>query len=152
MKKVIKCLIGVLLIGLMSACSVGQYNSNSVKTMDFTPNVVRLEMTLNDFILLGEVRVDVSYRTYLSAFNVFETINGQDYNRRVSNRVNFTGARAVKLSKPIQRATYKVIELFPDADYYVPVFTEKQIDGLFLGRHTKEAVTFKAYKQKKIVQ
>ncbi|MDP4240296.1 MAG: hypothetical protein Q8904_12585 [Bacteroidota bacterium] len=149
MKRVLNYVICALFIGLMSACSIGQYSSNTVRTADFAPGFVKLDLTMNDFELLGEVKVTVEYRTYFNAINVYETINGEAYNRRVSRRVHFAGDRGIRLSLPIQKATYKVIDQFPNGDYYVPVFTDKQIEGQFLGRHTKEIVTFKVYKQKK---
>jgi len=149
MKRVLNYVICALIIGIMSACSVGQYSSNSVRTVDFTPGIVKLNLTMNDFQFLGEVKVDVEYRTYFNSINVYETINGETYNRRVSRSVHFVGDRGISLSIPIQKATYKVVDKYPDADYYVPVFTDKQIENMFMGSHTKEVVTFKIYKQKK---
>jgi hypothetical protein len=149
MRKVLNCIICLLLIGLMNACSLGQYSSNTVRTANLTPEIVKLDLTMNDFELLGEVKVEVQYRTYFNSINVYETINGETYNRRVTRRVHFAGDRGIRLSLPIQKATYKLIDKYPDADYYVPVSTDKQIEKMFLGRHTKEVVTFKVYKQKK---
>jgi len=147
--KFLKYVVCALIIVIMSACSVGQYNSNTVRTADFTPGIVKLDLTMNDFEYLGEVKVEVEYRTYFGSLNVYETINGEPYNRRVTRHVHFAGDRGIRLSLPIQKATYKLIDKYPDADYYVPVFTDKQIEKMFMGSHTKEIVTFKVYKQKK---
>lgn len=149
MKRFLNYAICALVIGLMSSCGVGQFSSNTVRTADFTPGIVKLDLTMNDFEFLGEVKVEVEYRTYFNAINVYETINGEAYNRRISRFVHFAGVKGIRLSLPIQKATYKVIDKYPDADYYVPVFTDKQMEKMFLGCHTKEVVTFKVYKQKK---
>lgn len=149
MKRILKYVLCALIVGIMSACSVGQYSSNTVRTADFTPGIVKLDLTMNDFEFQGEVKVEVEYRTYFNVLNVYETINGETYNRRVSRSVRFAGDKGIRLSLPIQKATYKVIDTYPTADYYVPVFTDKQIERMFMGSRAKEVVTFKVYKQHK---
>lgn len=149
MNRFLKYVFCALIIGIMSACSVGQYSSNTIRTTDFTPGIVKLDLTMNDFEFQGEVKVEVEYRTYFNSINVYETINGEAYNRRVTRSVHFAGDRGIRLSLPIQKATYKVIDIYPNADYYVPVFTDKQVERMFMGSRTKEVVTFKVYKQQK---
>ena len=45
-------------------------------------------------------------------------------------------------------ALYKVVEEYPEADYYVPVIKQTEVERMFLGKFTKESVTLKAYKLK----
>ena len=132
----------------MSACTVGQHTYNTVGT-NFDPKVVRIEMNVKDFELLGEVSVSVEYRTYFGSIVVFDKVNDEPYNNRITRHVHFIGNHEMDLSSSIQKATYKVIERYPNADYYVPVLTEKKVDGMFLGSNIKEEVRFKVYKQKK---
>jgi hypothetical protein len=148
MKKVFNVLIFALFVGLMSACSLGEYGSNTVRTMNLTPDVVWIDMSLKDFEFLGEVKVDIKYRTYMEVFKVYDAINGEAYNRRMIRSVRFAGDKGVALSPAIQKATYKVIDKFPNADYYVPVSTDKRVEKMFMGRNTEEVVTFKVYKQR----
>lgn len=148
MKNLFKIIICVAITVILSACSIGQHTYNTARTTDFSPDLVRLDLSLSDFEFLGEVKVNVAYRTYLKGIMAYETINGEPYNRRVSRHVSFVGKSPVFLSLPIRKATYKVIETYPDADYYVPVFTDKVTENLFLGSRIKEEVLFKVYKQK----
>jgi hypothetical protein len=149
MKNLFKIIICVAIVGFFSACSIGQHTYNTARTTNLSPDIVRLDLSLSDFEFLGEVKVNVEYRTYLKGIMVYETINGEPYNRRVSRHVSFAGKSPVFLSFPIRKATYKVIETYPDADYYVPVFTDKVKENFFLGSRIKEEVVFKVYKQKK---
>ncbi len=149
MRGVIKYLLSIVIIGIMSSCSVGQYSSKGVKSVDFAPDIVKLDLTMNDFEYQGEVKVDVEYRSYFNSIIVYELINGEAYNRRLVRNVRFAGQKGMRLSFPIQMATYKLIEKFPNADYYTPVYSEKQVEKMFMGSRTKESATFKVYKQKK---
>jgi len=148
MNKRIIYLICLISIGLMSACTVGLHSFNTVGT-SFDPNSMRIEVNMNNFDLLGEVEVSVIYRTYFGSIVVFDQINDEPFNKRLTRDVNFIGNREMNLSSSIKKATYKVLEKFPNADYYVPVFKEKKIDGMFLGSNIKEVVRFKVYKIKK---
>lgn len=150
MKSLLKIFICVAVIGMLSACSIiGQHSYNTAMTTDLSPDIVRLDLSLSDFEFLGEVKVNVEYHTYLKGIIAYETINGEVYNRRLSRYVNFAGKSPVSLSLPLRKATYKVIETYPDADYYVPVFTDRISENLFLGSRIKEEAVFKVYKLKK---
>jgi hypothetical protein len=149
MKNLFKIFICVAITGIFSACSIGQHTYNATRTTDLSPDIVRLDLTLSDFEFLGEVNINVEYRTYLKGITVYESINGEVYNRRLSRHVSFAGKSPVVLSFPLRKATYKVIETYPDADYYVPVFTDRISDNLFLGSRIKEEAVFKVYKLKK---
>ena len=54
----------------------------------------------------------------------------------------------IKLNVNVKMALYKVVEEYPDADYYVPVIKKTEVERMFLGRYVKESVTIKAYKLK----
>lgn len=150
MKTLIKTIItAIISIAFFSSCSIGQHNYNTVKTSNFSPDIVRLDLSWSDLELVGEVKVDVEYRTYLGAFKVYDAVNGEDYSKRFSRHVGFSGKSNMRLSLPIRKATYKVIDTYPGADYYVPVFRDKKVEKMFLGSKVKEEVTFKVYKYKK---
>lgn len=149
MKNLLKIVICVAITVIFSACSIGQHTYNAAKTTDLSPDIVRLNLSLSDFEFLGEVKINVEYRTYLKGIMVYESINGEVYNRRLSRHVSFEGKSPVSLSLPLRKATYKVIETYPDADYYVPVFTNGISENLFLGSRIKEEAVFKVYRLKK---
>lgn len=149
MKNLLKIVICVAITGIFSACSIGQHTYYAAKTTDLSPDIVRLNLSLSDFEFLGEVKINVEYRTYLKGIMVYESINGEVYNRRLCRHVNFAGKSPVFLSFPLRKAAYKVIETYPDADYYIPVFTNGISENLFLGSRIKEEAVFKVYKLKK---
>lgn len=149
MKRIARYVAYITITVFMISCSMGSYYANTVRTMDLAPGLVKLDLTMADFEYIGSVKVDVSYRTYLSGIMVYDTINHLPYDRRVTRTVHFTGDKGMYLSLPIQKATYKVVDTYPQADYYVPIYRDKQTEKMFLGSRTTESVIFKVYKQKK---
>lgn len=103
-------------------------------------------MNLNNFEVLGDVEVSVQYRTYLGCIHLFDKVNDEPYNNRITQQVRFVGYGEMGLSIPIQKATYKVIKTFPNADYYVPILTEKKVEGMLFGSFISEKVQFRVYK------
>ena len=140
--------ICALSIGLLSACTVGLHTYQTVGSK-FDPKITRIEMNVSDLELLGEVKVSAQYRTYFGSICVFDKVNEDAFNIRITRQVHFVGNGEMNLSSAIQLASYKVIDQYPDADFYVPVLSERSIDGMFLGAITKEEVRFKVYKLKK---
>lgn len=132
---------------LLASCGV-QYNYNRVKSTSLTPDVVRLNLDLENFELLGETKISVNYRTYLGFITSLDSINDRAYNRRAIDKVAFKGFKDFRIPRYLKKAAYKVIEAYPDADYYVPAYTHTSILKLFLGRSTEREMVIKAYKLK----
>lgn len=120
--------------------------ATSVQTTSFTPNIVRVESNIDNYQQLGETTVDVEYRTYLGIFTTIDKINGEDYNFRNVRYVSLEGRTNIYLGGKIKKALYKAIDEFPDADYYVPVVKQTEVQKLFLGNYKKVSVVIKAYK------
>lgn len=137
-------LVSMALLGLTSCRGVYQYNN--VRTMDMSPTEVRLDLQLDDFELLGETSITVDTRTYLGIFRKIDSINGEEYNFREVRKVKLVGWNHIDLSPTLKKAAYKIVEEYPDADYYVPVYKKREIERLFLGRYQKETAVIKAYK------
>lgn len=143
----------ILLLGLVamlllsfSSCS-GYRHMSGVRT--FSDATFRVNTSINDYTLLGETEVSVEVRSYLGWIEVIDKVNGEVYNKTDQKIVSLEGMKpAVKMDSNIERALYKVLEMYPDADYYVPVSTKLEIEDLFLGKHTVETVRVKAYKLK----
>ena len=79
-----------------------------------------------------------------------DRINGIDYNFRDVKIVELEGNTNIKLNGNIKKALYKVIDEYPNADYYVPVVKKTEIEKMFLGKYKKESVVIKAYSLKKV--
>ncbi|MDR1878357.1 MAG: hypothetical protein LBQ64_02200 [Bacteroidales bacterium] len=132
---------------LLCSCS-GIYHYNKVNTTSFSPDHVRLNMDLNDFELLGSDTISVISRTYLGIFKTTDTVNNVLYNFREVKFVNLDGKNGIYLPRELRKAVYKVIEKYPDADFYIPVYSQKQINRLFLGKKQTTTALIKAFKLK----
>ncbi len=135
------------MVAVLSSCGV-QYESARVKSTSMTPDEVRLELDMSNFELLGETEVSVGYRTYLGFISCLDSVNHQAYNRRQVQKVALKGHKDFCLPRYLNRAAYKVIDAFPTADYYVPMYTRKNLLRMFLGRQTEQSIVIKAYKLK----
>lgn len=145
--KLNKLFLSLFVILWFASCGV-QYESTRVKSVSMTPDVVRLDLDLSNFELLGETEVSVDYRTYLGFIRCLDSVNHEAYNRRIVNKVRLKGHKDFSLPRSLNRAVYKVVEAYPAADYYVPMFTQKKIMKMFLGRQTEQTVVIKAYQLK----
>lgn len=134
----------LMMVFLFSSCS-GLRQYSKVNSLDFTPNEVRLHMDMSNYDLLGESTITVDFRTYLGFIKTIDKVNDKDYNFREVKTVNLIGSR---ISKDLSKALYKVVEQYPEADYYVPVYEKNETYHMFLGKATKKTMVVKAYKLK----
>lgn len=130
-----------------SSCS-GLRQVSGVQSTSFAPDCVRVEANINDYTQLGETTVTVESRRYLGIIKKIDKINGIDYDFRDVKIVELEGRNNIKLDGDIEKALYKVVEEYPNADYYVPVMKKTEVERMFLGRYIKESVVLKAYKLK----
>jgi hypothetical protein len=93
--------------------------------------------------LLGETEVSVSYRTYLGLFSTIDQVNGSEYDSKnpTITKLNNSFLKNRKLEK----ATYKAIDEFPEADYYQIAYKKTEVVRLFLGNEVKVTARIRAY-------
>ena len=104
---------------------------------------------MDDLEYLGDVRIDMTYRTYLGFIKVIDTVNDEVYDRTNSKEVClYSQIGALPLSNDVNKAAYKVLEQYPDATYFQPVSLTKVKDRLFLGSKNRVEAVVKAYKFK----
>jgi hypothetical protein len=139
--------LSLIALLFLSSCS-GLYHYQKVGTTSFSPDHVRLNMNLDDMELLGSTTVSVTSRTYLGIFKTIDTINDVKYNFREVKKVKLAGRKSIALSGDLRKAAYKVVEEYPDADFYVPVYSQRQIRRLFLGKKQTVSAVIKAFKLK----
>ena len=111
----------------------------------FTPDVVRLNMTMHDYRYLGEVTMEVTYKTYLGSIGKVLTINGEAYNPRYYRSTQILWDERVPMSSVMRKALYKVTDTYENADYILPVKQEKTYDHMIGGRIVKETLTVKVF-------
>ena len=134
------CKVLIVAIGVMlglSSCSV-------VKQSTYNPNSVELNLDMDDLKYLGDTEISVEYRTYLGFIRAIDVINGERYDGQVVKRAHVRGCSNAAL----QRATYKIFEEYPEADYLVVSRERTDISRLFLGSEIKSSAKVKAYKLK----
>ncbi len=133
---------------LLSSCSV--YTGRNLKTGTTMPNDVRLNLTLDDYELLGETDIEVEYHQYLGFIQYTNTINGQPVTRN-HNYVYLKGKKHIPVagSKHLTKALFKAYKAYPNADFLMPAMTELETQQLFLGRKMKAKAKIKAYKIRK---
>lgn len=126
-----------------SSCSVTRQRA-------YSPSLVQLNLQMSDLKYLGETEISVDYRTYLGVIRVIDAVNGEKYTGKEIHRtaINNGCIASQSLSKPLNRASFKVFQDFPDADYAVVVKQERNIKRLFLGNDVSAKATVKVYKLK----
>jgi hypothetical protein len=139
----------VLYISLILALFTLSGCGTLTKSKVFAPNNVQLNLGMDDLEYLGEVKIDMTYRTYLGFIKVIDTVNDEEYDRTNSKEVCLYSQFGVyPLSADINKAAYKLVEKYPDATYFQPILLTKVKDRLFLGSKNKIEAVVKAYKFK----
>lgn len=148
MKKILLILFAICIMGCFNSCNTMR-TYNEMRTTSFTPDLVRMNVNLSDVQLLGQTTLTVQTRTYLGMFKHTDYVNGVRYDYRTVTKVSLHGMTDIKLPREMQKAAYKALEEFPEADYFVPVSAKKEVDWMFLGHRTTHTVVVKAYKYNK---
>ncbi len=131
---------------LLSSCAT-TVQSRSSEAISFKPDVVRLDIDMADFELLGDVEISVEYRSYLGFITSIDKVNGEVYDRHSKQLLNVSHL-SFKYEGKLSKSLYKVIETYPDADYIMPLYTKTTRKNLFLGSSVTKTAKFKAYKFK----
>lgn len=144
MKKIL--LFMTLCVALLATSCSSQKQMYKGKELSLAPTEVRLDLDMSNLELLGETTIEVEYRKYLGFIRSIDTVNGKEYNRREKRSVSLNGKSYIGVSGTLNRAKYKVVEEFPGADCYMPVYSTKDKFQMFLGSSTKATATYRAYK------
>jgi len=141
----------LLIIGFAlfaTSCTLGKFSYKTAPATSFTPQIVRLDLTMDQFEYLGETEISVTSKTYFCMFRKIESINGLPKELRNKKITVFYGNKDIPVNGIMKRAAYKVIEDFPNADYYVPVSYQEEVNRMFLGNTKTIKMKIKAYKFK----
>lgn len=139
--KNIKYLFFIVTVLLFVSCGSVQ------KSRTFRPDATRLNLSMSDLVYLGETEISVKYNVYFGFIYVIDEVNGEDYSSMDVKKTSL-GNIANMLSGPIHKSAYKVLEDYPEATYFQPVFNQSKIERLFLGREIYETAKIRAYKFK----
>lgn len=138
--KYLKILIFCAFAAMSVSCSITRNGS-------YAPVTSQLNLQMDDLEYLGETEISVEYRTYLGFIRVIDKVNGQKFdsgNRQLAT-MNAGTSNSPKVSGTLKKATYKVLEEFPEANYFIMVRTRRDISRLFLGSDKIDKAVIKAY-------
>ena len=140
-----KKLTYILMIALLAVVTTSCVSQRDIDKnyAPFKPDVVRLDLTMDDYVYLGDVTVEVEYKTYLGIPKIL-TVNGQAYDPRYVHRTNIAMGRKIRLGV-IKKALYKITDTYRDADYILPVSDNEVVQHMFMGRIKRRTVTFKVF-------
>jgi len=130
------------LMVLATSC-VSQHNVNRAYA-PMKPDYVRLDMTMADYEYLGDVTMEVVYKHY-GLWRKVLTINGVPYDPRYYTKTDIDFTKTVKMSGLMRKASYKIVEMYPNADYIVPASSRKEYEHMLAGRNIKETMTVKVF-------
>ena len=133
---------------LMTSCR-GMFSVSQSPSASAAPDVVRLNIDYSNVQYLGEVSMVVTSTIYLGVIRDIKTVNGESYDFRNVKQAYFKGRKEVNVPNVMNKATYKVVETYPDADFYVPVRCVKEKQRMFLGRNETVTLVVRAYKYSK---
>ncbi|WP_162555983.1 hypothetical protein [Reichenbachiella versicolor] len=145
----LKSLIAFVVMAVMaSSCATsGFYTKSERRTVKMSPDIVRLDLDIDNFENLGSTEVSVISRSYFGIKRI-DSVNNQFFNRRDVKIVELTGFSDLKLKQGVQKAAYKVVDEYPDADYYVVSRDYRKEQRLFLGKKVWRYVDIQAWKYK----
>lgn len=138
----------LLLIAVIGTSCVSQHNVEK-NYSELRPDIVRLYMTMDDYQYLGDVTIDIEYKTYLGIFRKILTVNGEPYDPRFYHNTQISFTHKIKLGL-LRKSLYKVAETYPEADYLMPVSFNDIVEHMPGGRIHKQTLVIKAYAVNKV--
>ncbi|UXP33006.1 hypothetical protein N6H18_03425 [Reichenbachiella agarivorans] len=147
MKRILYPVIIVLAV-MMTSCFSQYRIVTERQTTNFAPNIVRLNLDMDDFEYLGKTELSVIGSSYFGIYRI-DSVNNELYNFRDVKVVDLTGFANIKLKSEMKKAAYKVVDEYPDADYFVVGSDYKKVRRLFGGKRTWRYMDVHAYKFKK---
>ncbi len=146
MKRLLNILTVVVIVLISVSCVSQRKVSNEAAA--FRPNVVRLELTMQDYQYLGDVTVSAEYTRYLGIFVKLRTINDEPYDPRNTTYTKINMDSKFRVSKYLHKALYQVTTQYPGADFIVPASYKAEKKIMNGGRYVREEMTVKVFKLK----
>ena len=128
----------IMIIALLALVATSCGTTTKMKSVTAPAS---LQISLDDLNYLGETEISVSYSTYLYIISSINEVNGELYSRGNNKVVTINGMYDPYLSK----AGYKLLEMFPGADYFQVVYKEDVKHKLFLGNEIYSKARVRAY-------
>lgn len=147
MKKVL-LFATVLMVALLTSCGSLQHYEK-VPAASMVPET-RLNVGLDDLVLLGESTITVTSRSYFGCIKRIDKVNGTTFDRRNNTAVQLYGNLPMNIPGNLRYAAGKVLADYPNADFYAPALYKEEVNEMFLGKISTQTMVVKAYKYKKL--
>ncbi|MCT4638336.1 MAG: hypothetical protein N4A72_11580 [Bacteroidales bacterium] len=147
-KRIIYISLITLTLFVLSSC-VATYDKSGFRGNDLSPNDVQLIQTMDDYLFIDQVDIEVHYTTYLGFIREVHSINNHLPTDKLIGKVNTIGGTKIGVNGLMKRALYDIIITYPDASFFVVVNKRKSYKKMFLSREVKKTMTIRLYKQKK---
>lgn len=146
MKKYIALSVAVIATILFAGCATSRHQSMH---STFRPDDVRLNIAVQDMECIGETEISISEDIYFGIFKSTREVNGQKYDSWNKKTASLYGATWGHKARGFRKATPKVVEMFPDADFYQVVRESSKVERMFGMNAITRTALVKAYKLKK---
>lgn len=139
--KLYKVLLTAVAVACLTACGTTK------KSVPYTVGT-RLELSMQDLQFLGEGIISCEYDTYFGFIKHLQKVNGEDYIPGNDVKLNLPASMLNLNSKGMRIAAAKLLQQYPEAEYFQVVMDTKETDVAFLGSSTKRTVKVRVYKFK----
>lgn len=139
--KLYKVLLTAVAVVCLTACGTTR------KSVPYSVGT-RLELSMQDLQFLGESVISCEYDTYLGFIKHLRKVNGEDYVPGNDVKLNLPASAVSLYSKGMRIAAAKLLEKYPEAEYFQVVLDTKETDVLFLGSSTIRTAKVRVYKFK----
>ncbi|MCR5014397.1 MAG: hypothetical protein K6A28_06460 [Bacteroidales bacterium] len=136
-----------LMVAMLTSCG-GLKHYEKVPAASMVPEA-RLHVGLDDLVLMGESTITVTSRNYFGFIQRVDKVNGVTFNPRNNTSVQLYGNTQMNIPGNLRYAAYKVLEEYPNADFYAPALYKEDVNEMFLGKITTQTMVVRAYKYKK---
>lgn len=140
MKKIIKYSFAIVASLFMASCVTTK------TTQQFPPfdPTLQINVGVDDMEYLGETEISVEQYVYLGFIRQTVKVNGESFDSWKATTASLNGLKDINLRK----ATGKVLEAYPDADFYRVVSRTSEENPMFLSKHVTYKGVVKAYRLK----
>ncbi|GEM_PF-6176684 len=133
---------------ILSSC-VATYDKGGFRGNDLSPTEIQLIQTMDDYLFIDQVDLEVHYTTYLGFIREVHSINNHRMTDKLIGKVKTIGNTKIGVNGLMRRALYDIVITYPDASFFVVVNKRKSYKKMFLSREVKKTITIRLYKQKK---
>lgn len=138
----------LFILGIAIAFTSCNKHINQANMRSIVPDHIEMRYNADNLELLGTTEVSYNKRIYFGLFHRIDSINGKPVPYRYKSMTNFKGINNLSINNSLKQAAIEVVKKYPNADFYSPVYINKYVNQMFMGRKITEVMKINAYKIK----